>query len=153
MKSSAISIDALGGISRLDYLIFTYSFSSTELAKKRTCLVACCVVESSANIDDIDTNTLRVVISRAFRGGDLPYSTLSTIYAQLVSTITTPVTALSLTEQEKECLVNWYKPNNQKSLGKGGGEDEANPKSPVSLPPGDIPIGQTGFIPQGEIAA
>lgn len=113
---SAISIDWLGGISRLDYYIFTYTFCSTELARKRISLIAGCVVESSANVRDIDPNTLRVIISRAFRGGDVAHSTLTAIYAQLVTAINEPTDRLSLTDKEREALEDWYKPNSQKLL-------------------------------------
>ena len=128
---SAISIDWLGGISRLDYYIFTYSFSSTELARKKASVIACCVVESSANIKDIDPNTLRVIISRAFRGGDIPHSTLTAIYAQLAMAINQPANNLSLTEKEKEALESWYKPINQKLLN----DATSSPKSAISPSP------------------
>lgn len=117
-ESYAISIDWLGGISRLDYYILTYNFCSTELVKKKTSLIACCVVESSANVKEIDCNTLRVLISRAFRSGDIPHSTLTAIYAQLVTAINQPVNDLTLTEKEKESLAHWYRPSSQKSLAK-----------------------------------
>jgi len=107
-QSSAISIDWLGGISRLDYYIFTYTFSSTELAKRKASLIACCVVESSANIEGLDTNTLRVIVSRAFRGGNISRTTLAAIYAQLIKAIHDPVKGLSLTDQEKQALECWY---------------------------------------------
>jgi hypothetical protein len=121
----------------LDYYIFTYTFSSTELVRKRTSLIACCVVESSANIKDIDPNTLRVIISRAFRGGDVPRSTLTAIYAQLVMAINEPTDGLSLTDNEKEVLENWYQPANQKLVTNGTPAG----KSPVS----PLPSIQTGF--------
>jgi len=133
----AISIDWLGGISRLDYYIFTYSFCSTELARKKASVIACCVVESSANIKDIDANTLRVIISRAFRGGDIPHSTLSAIYAQLAMAINQPANSLSLSEKEKEALESWYKPTSQKMITTGA----YSPKSAVS----PSPVAQTGF--------
>jgi len=121
----AISIDWLGGISRLDYYIFTYTFCSTELVKKKTSLIACCVVESSANVTEIDCNTLRVLISRAFRGGDIPHSTLTAIYAQLVTAINQPVNDLTLTEKEKESLAYWYRPSNQKLLANGAATNDS----------------------------
>lgn len=100
----------------MDYYVFTYTFRSTELVRKRTSLVAACVVESSAHVRDIDPNTLRVIISRAFRGGDIPRSTLAAIYAQLVTAINEPTYGLSLTDRDKEALENWYKLANQKLL-------------------------------------
>ena len=107
----------------MDYYILTYTFCSTELVKKKTSLIACCVVESSANVQEIDSNTLRVLISRAFRGGDIPHATLTAIYAQLVTAINQPANDLTLTEKEKESLARWYKPSNQKLLANGGATD------------------------------
>ena len=104
----------------MDYYIFTYTFSSTELVKRDASLLACCVVESSAKIEDIDLNTLRVIVSRAFKGGDIPHSTLTAIYAQLVTAVNEPVNGLSLTEEEKASLEDWYNPGSQKSLKNGG---------------------------------
>lgn len=109
-------MDALGGISRLDYFILTYTFTSSELSRKKASLIACCVVESSAVVKDIDANTLRVIVSRAFKGGNIPHSTLTAIYAQLISAINAPVNRFefsSLSAQEKEDLENWYKPTSQ----------------------------------------
>ena len=126
---SAISIDWLGGISRLDYYIFTYTFASTELARKKASVIACCVVESSANIKGIDPNTLRVIISRAFRGGDVAHSTLSAIYAQLITAMNEPQDRLSLTDHERKVLESWYQPTNQKLLtgGTPAGTSPINP--------------------------
>ena len=78
-------------MSRLDYLIFTHILCSTELVRKEASLIACCVVESSADAKDIDSNTLRVIVSRAFRGGDIPLVTLTAILVQLVIEINEPV--------------------------------------------------------------
>jgi len=80
-------VDGLGGISRLDYFIFTYTFTSTEFANRRASLIACCVVESSAVAKGIDANTLRVIINRAFKAGDVSRSTLTAIHSQLVTAI------------------------------------------------------------------
>jgi hypothetical protein len=110
----------------LDYCIFTYTFSSTELARRKASLIACCVIESPANIEDVDSNTLRVIVSRAFGGWGIPYSTLTAIYAQLVVTINRPMSSLSLTEKEKAILENWYNLGNRKSLTNAlsnGGDD------------------------------
>lgn len=120
----------------MDYYIFTYTFASTELVRKRTSLIACCVVESSADIKEIDSNTLRVIISRAFRGGDIPYSTLSAIYAQLVTAINQPTNSLLLTDREKESLEAWYQPSNQKLSTPdhhSTNEDASKPTSPVEV--------------------
>ena len=87
---SAISLDVLGGISRLDYYIFTYKFASADLVAKKTCLVAYAVVESSAVVKDIDPNTLRVIINRTFKDGNLPYTDLLGIYAQLYAAMFGP---------------------------------------------------------------
>lgn len=95
----------------MDYFIFTYNFCSTELQNKKTSLVACCVVESSADISEIDQNTLRVIISRAFRGGDIRNSTLNAIYAQLIAAIKVTATGSefsSLSIEDKEDLERLY---------------------------------------------
>ena len=104
----------LGGVSRLDYFIFTYTFNSTELARRKASLIACCVVESSAVVKNIDANTLRVIISCVFRGQDTPHSTLTTIYNQFAMAINRPVGSLSLAEMEKGGLDNWREPVNRK---------------------------------------
>ena len=70
-------MDALGGISHLDYFIFTYTFTSTELVNRKASLIARCIVESSVVIEGIDPNTLRAIISRVFKVRDVPRSTLT----------------------------------------------------------------------------
>lgn len=95
----------------MDYLIFTYTFTSTELVKREASLIACSVVESSAAVRDLDANTLRVIVSHVFKGGDIPHSTLTAIYTQLVTAINRPTIEFSsLTAEEKEDLETWYKP-------------------------------------------
>ena len=136
---SAISLDALGGISRLDYFIFTYTFTSTELSRKRANLIVYCVV-----VRDIDANTLRVIISRAFRGGDTPHSTLTAIYSQLITAINAPVTQF-LTTQEKEELEACH---NQKKIQQEG----LQPNGGLitygdGAPPTNKEIVQSGFNP------
>ncbi|KAF9653446.1 hypothetical protein BDM02DRAFT_3265650 [Thelephora ganbajun] len=105
----AISMDPFGGISRLDYFILTYSFRTSELSNKKASLVACCVVESSAVVKDLDANTLRVIISRTFKGGNVPYSMLTAIHSQLITAIKEPKEGYRFTKQEENDLVNWYK--------------------------------------------
>ncbi|KAF9653424.1 hypothetical protein BDM02DRAFT_3125829 [Thelephora ganbajun] len=112
----AISMDPLGGISRLDYFIFTYSFRTSELIRREACLVACCVVESSAVVTDLDANTLRVIISRTFKGGDVPYSMLTAIHSQLITAIKEPKEGYKFTKQEENDLVNWYKAKPQQKV-------------------------------------
>ena len=120
-------MDALGGISRLDYFIFTYTFTSTELSRRSASLIACCVVESSASIEGLDANTLRVIISRAFKGGNVPHSTLTAIYTQMATAIESPTARFSaMSIKEKEELETWYRPGFQQTE-----------------------VQQTGFQPQG----
>jgi len=116
VEGYAISIDWLGGISRLDYYFFVYTFCSSELVKKKTSLIAVCVVESSAEIKDIDDNTLRVIIARAFRGGNVSRGVLSAIYTQLVMAMKQPNETLSLTDDDREALSSWYKSSNPKMI-------------------------------------
>jgi hypothetical protein len=129
-ETSTISLDALGGISRLDYYIFTYTFTSTELVKKKTSLIACCVVESSAVVKDLDENTLRVIINRAFRQGNIPFRTLAAIYAQLITAVKGPTAGLpgpSIKEQEE--LEFLYRPE----LESEDAEDGASPSKPAEI--------------------
>ncbi|KAI9766339.1 MAG: hypothetical protein M1840_006603 [Geoglossum simile] len=77
----AISIDPLGGISRLDTLFFVYNFSSEGLQKTAKSVVACCVVKSSADIKEVDDNTLRVLVNQCFETSDL--SLRKAIYLEL----------------------------------------------------------------------
>jgi hypothetical protein len=80
-QHSAISIDPLGGISRLDTLFFVYNFSSEGLQKTAKSVVACCVVKSSADIKEVDDNTLRVLVNQCFETSDL--SLRKAIYLEL----------------------------------------------------------------------
>ena len=117
---SAISIDWLGGISRLDYYILTYTFACSGLAEKQASLVACCVVESSADIGSgLDANTMRVLISRTFKGMGVPRSLLTAMHTQTVTAMKTTMENLSLTGEEEENLASWYKSSNQKLLTSG----------------------------------
>ena len=111
-------MDALGGISRLDYFIFTYTFASTSLAAKKTSLVAFGVVESSAIVKDIDPNTLRVIVNRAFRGGNLRHRTLVKIYVQLNVAMFASVNELKtslLEAQGEEELEDWFESSTRRS--------------------------------------
>ena len=67
----------------MDYYIFTYNFASADLVAKKASLIAYAVVESSAVVKDIDPNTLRVILSRTLKDGNIPYIELLRIYAQL----------------------------------------------------------------------
>ncbi|KAF5610420.1 hypothetical protein F25303_14532 [Fusarium sp. NRRL 25303] len=77
----AISIDPLGGISRLDTLFFCYNFNSEGLAKTARSVVACCVVKSSADVTKVDDNTLRVLVNQCFETSEL--SLRKAIYGEL----------------------------------------------------------------------
>jgi hypothetical protein len=148
-------LDALGGISRLDYYFFVYTFTSSELVRKQASLVACCVVESSAVVDDLDANTLRVLISRAFKYGGVPRPILDTIYTQAITAVKAPTIGLSeLTIKEKEDLEILYRPGFQAQANGGAityaqnetAKDGASPNS------GDVEFAQSGFKPV-EVAA
>ena len=123
---SVISIDLLGGISRLDYYILTYTFSSSELSRKQASLVACCVVESSADIGNgLDANTMRVLISRTFKGMGVPRSLLTAMHTQVVNAMNATTENLTLTGEQEESLASWYKSADEKLLtgGVAGGKD------------------------------
>jgi hypothetical protein len=64
--NSAISIDPLGGISRLDTYFFVYKFSSKGLMKTAEAVIACSIVKSSAETSDVNDNTLRVLVNQCF---------------------------------------------------------------------------------------
>ncbi|KAF1974485.1 hypothetical protein BU23DRAFT_553181 [Bimuria novae-zelandiae CBS 107.79] len=81
----AISVDPLGGISRLDIAFFVYNFSSEGLRKTAQSVVACCIVKSSANITKIDDNTLRVLVNQCFETSELQLR--RAIYAELHESI------------------------------------------------------------------
>jgi len=116
----AISIDLLGGISRLDYYILTYTFACSGLAEKQASLVACCVVESSADIGcGLDANTMRVLISRTFKGMGVPRSLLTAMHTQVVISMKAATEKLTLTGEEEESLAGWYKSSDQKLLTSG----------------------------------
>jgi len=70
-KTYAISIDPLGGISRLDTFFFVYNFSSEGLIKTAKSVVACCIVKSSADVTQVDDNTLRVLVNQCFETSEL----------------------------------------------------------------------------------
>lgn len=114
---STISLNAHGRVSRLDYFIFNYTFSSTELARRKASLIAFCVIESSAVVKDIDANTLRVMINGVFRGRNTRRTTLTAIYNQFAMAINRPVGSLSLAEKEKEKegleSLSWREPINR----------------------------------------
>lgn len=104
----------------MDYYILTYTFSCSALADKRASLVACCVVESSADIGcGLDANTIRVLISRTFKDAGIPRSLLTAMYTQAMTAMNVAVDNLALTEEEKQSLANWYMPTNQKLITSG----------------------------------
>ncbi|CAE6463196.1 unnamed protein product [Rhizoctonia solani] len=76
-----ISIDPLGGISRLDALFFVYNFSSEGLMKTAKSVVAACVVKSSADVREVDDNTLRVLVNQCFETS--PLDLRKAIYGEL----------------------------------------------------------------------
>ncbi|KAG9123964.1 hypothetical protein FRC07_013355 [Ceratobasidium sp. 392] len=61
-----ISIDPLGGISRLDALFFVYNFSASGLMSTVGSVCAACIVKSSADVTSVDDNTLRVLVNQCF---------------------------------------------------------------------------------------
>lgn len=141
----------------MDYFIFTYNFAPSDLSRKNTKLVACCVVESSAKVSEIDENTLRVIIGRAFRGGDVRRSILNAIYAQLITAIKVAATGSefsSLPAEAREALENWYNEPvvKQKVVQPNGGpfaykqshaDEDGNGDSVTPISEGFKPIGVT----------
>lgn len=119
----------------MDYYFLTYTFTSTELVKKRASLVACCIVESSADVRDLDANTLRVLIARFFKAGIVPRKTLTAMHTQVLAAVNEQVEDLTMTETEKESLEVWFKSADQKvqtdenddSAANGGAPNEGGP--------------------------
>lgn len=90
---STISVDPLGGISRLDTLFFVYSFQSEGIMKLSQSVVAACVVKSSADTSAVDENTLRVLINQAFESSalELQVSIFEQISKTLFKDVAVPV--------------------------------------------------------------
>ena len=93
----------------MDYFIFTYTFTSTDLVNKNASLPACCVVESSADTSNLDENTIRVIVSRAFEDG-VAHSLLTAICSQLIAAVIPTKKFSPLTAQQEEELQTWYRP-------------------------------------------
>ena len=64
--NSMVSVNELGGVERLDVYYFAYAFTSQKLLTNVRNVVASVVVKSSVQIDDIDDNTLRVLVNNSF---------------------------------------------------------------------------------------
>ena len=58
-----------------------YNFASAGLLKTARAVVACCIVKSSADIREIDDNTLRVLVNQCFETSELELR--KAIYAEL----------------------------------------------------------------------
>ena len=65
---SAVSMNELGGIQRLDAIYISYSFTSSAMIQLAQNMVACMIVKSSVDCKDLDDNTLRLIVSDSFPG-------------------------------------------------------------------------------------
>ncbi|KAM6518973.1 hypothetical protein FALCPG4_012632 [Fusarium falciforme] len=80
-----------------------YNFSSEGLQKTAKSVVACCVVNSSADIKEVDHNTLRVLVNQFFETSDL--SLRKAIYGELRDALfysKNPECIASLREAQRE---------------------------------------------------
>ena len=68
LEFSAVSMNELGGVQRLDALYISYSFTSKAMITLAQNMVACMVVKSSVDCKDMDDNTLRLIVSDSFPG-------------------------------------------------------------------------------------
>ncbi|KAJ1300807.1 hypothetical protein OPQ81_002447 [Rhizoctonia solani] len=66
-----ISVDPLGGISRLDTTYFVYTFKAEGFKKVVGSVVASCVVKSSAKTEAMSENTLKVLVNQCFDSVDV----------------------------------------------------------------------------------
>ncbi|KAI0184268.1 hypothetical protein EV127DRAFT_505388 [Xylaria flabelliformis] len=80
-SSYMINVNPLGGVERLDAYYFAYAFTSQQLLTNAQNVVAACVVKSSVKTDNIDDNTLRVIVNDAFPS--LTAAQRAQIYEQL----------------------------------------------------------------------
>ena len=82
--------------------------------------MARCVVESSADIGcGLEANTMRVLISRTFKGMGVPPSLLTAMHTQAATAMKTTMEKLSLTGEEEDSLASWYKSADQRLLTNG----------------------------------
>ena len=91
----------------MDYFIFTLP-SPPPTWSTRT-LASSPAVESSADISNLDENTIRVIVSRAFEDG-VAHSLLTAICSQLIAAVIPTKKFSPLTAQQEEELQTWYRP-------------------------------------------
>ena len=65
---SCISMDPLGGVSRLDAFYMAYTFTAQGLIEDCQNFVACCVVKSSVDMKSLDDDSLRIIVNDSFAG-------------------------------------------------------------------------------------
>lgn len=113
---STISVSPAGAIMRLDGFFYAQSVNASALVGKKAVVIACMVVESSADVSDIDSNTLKSLIETSF-GPGMPPKLQSAMYAQIAFGILKeqkdkpkiePPTA-----REEEALEMWFKAHGQ----------------------------------------
>jgi hypothetical protein len=91
-----------------------YNFTSEGLKKTAKSVVACCIVKSSADIREIDDNTLRVLVNQCFETSDLELRrAISAELHEAIFNSNDPAYKAALQTAKaasKDQLENWAKP-------------------------------------------
>ncbi|KAL1615221.1 hypothetical protein SLS54_009152 [Diplodia seriata] len=66
IEQSAITLDEIMGLCRLDVCFFSYIVKTKSVAETCQVVLACCVAVSSVAVADIEENTLRVIVRNSF---------------------------------------------------------------------------------------
>lgn len=93
-RNYTIGVSALGAIYRIDYLIYSYQFTSATLIKVGKNVLAVQIVVSSARIHDLSANTLRTLVELNFPS--LPLEKKQKIYDQLAAAVKDTMSAQGL---------------------------------------------------------
>jgi hypothetical protein len=82
MSYSTIATGNIGGLHRLDILVFCYSYTSERLMKITKTVKAACVVLFSVKLDSITENTMRVIVQKTYK--DSPKEEKEAVVQQLL---------------------------------------------------------------------
>lgn len=108
---SAINVSPSGAITRLDGYFYVQSVSASALVSKKATVLGCMVVESSANVSDLDSNTLKALLDQSFK--DMPPELQLAMYAQIAPGILKEQKDKpkieAPTAEEKKALDEWFK--------------------------------------------
>jgi hypothetical protein len=81
-KVYTIATGDIGGLHRLDILVFCYSYTSNTLMSITKAVKAACVVLSSVKLDTVSENTMRVIVQKTYK--DSPKDEKEKIVQQLL---------------------------------------------------------------------